>query len=95
MPYVCDSFSFSAAANQDPIAIIMGPTFASGAGVSNALLDAHERLTREKARGGDGPLADELDTSFKLLLLLNALDVKLLHNSVQKLGKYVRTKWLY
>ena len=68
----------------------MGPTFASGAGVSNALLDAHERLTREKARGEDGTLADELDTSFKLLLLLNALDVKLLHNSVQKLGKYVR-----
>ena len=90
--YVFDPFLCYSAANQDPIAVIMGPTFASSAGVSNALLDAHERLTREKARGGDGPLADELDTSFKLLLLLNALDVKLLHNSVQKLGKYVRTK---
>lgn len=67
----------------------MGPTFASTAGVSNALLDAHERLTQEKARGGEGTLAEELDASFRLLLLLNALDVRLLHNSVQKLGKYV------
>lgn len=88
--YVCVALcACPSAANQDPIAVIMGPTFASSAGVSNALLDAHERLTREKARG-DGTLADELDASFKLLLLLNALDVRLLHNSVQKLGKCVR-----
>ena len=88
-PYVCVALcACPSAANQDPIAVVMGPTFASSAGVSNALLDAHERLTREKARG-DGSLADELDASFKLLLLLNALDVRLLHNSVQKLGKYV------
>ena len=78
-------------ANQDPIATIMGPAYASLSGGEaagkNALIEAHENLERERARGNTGPHVDELDTSFKLLLLLNTLDTKLLHQSVQKIGK--------
>ena len=78
--YVCKCIG-----NQDPIGIIMGPAFATtSSGVSNAVLEAHKALSREQARGKDG---GNLDSRFRLLLLLNALDTKLLHNSVQKLGK--------
>jgi len=78
-------------ANQDPIATIMGPAYASlnssTGGGKNVLIEAHENLERERARGNTGPHVDELDSSFKLLLLLNTLDTKLLHLSVQKIGK--------
>ena len=78
-------------ANQDPIATIMGPAYASlnsaGGIGKNVLIEAHENLERERARGNTGAHVDELDTSFKLLLLLNTLDTKLLHQSVQKIGK--------
>ena len=83
--------SYCPLANQDPIATIMGPAYASlngtGSGGKNALIEAHENLERERARGNTGPHVDELDTYFKLLLLLNTLDTKLLHQSVQKIGK--------
>ena len=81
-----------ALANQDPIAVIMGPAFALVSGVpgqSNTLLEIHERLSREKAMGGGGGKTDELDSSFRLLLLLNNLDLKMLHSSIKQLGKYV------
>lgn len=77
-------------ANQDPIATIMGPAFASVGGVpgkSNTLLEIHERLAREKAMGNEGGNTDELDSSFRLLLLLNNLDIKMLHSSVKEMGK--------
>ena len=86
-------------ANQDPIATIMGPAYASLNATSsagkNALIEAHENLERERARGNTGPHVDELDTYFKLLLLLNTLDTKLLHQSVQKIGKWVIKLVLY
>ncbi len=77
-------------ANQDPIATIMGPAFASVGGVpgkSNTLLEIHERLAREKAMGNEGGSMDELDSSFRLLLLLNHLDLEMLRSSVQQMGK--------
>lgn len=80
-------------ANTDPLAIMMGPAFASVSGVpggSNPLLEVHERLTRERARGNEGETTDEMDSSFRLLLLINSLDLKLLHSSVKELGKGVR-----
>jgi hypothetical protein len=80
-------------ANQDPIGTIMGPGFASTgseSGGATTLLEVHERLTREKLAGREGPNMDELDSSFRLLLLLNSLDLSLLHSSVQQLGKEVR-----
>lgn len=70
----------------------MGPAFASVGGVpgkSNTLLEIHERLAREKALGNEGGSTDELDSSFRLLLLLNNLDIKMLHSSVQEMGKLV------
>ena len=69
---------------------MMGPAFASVSGVpggSNTLLEVHERLTRERARGNEGETMDEMDSSFRLLLLINSLDLKLLHSSVKELGK--------
>ena len=71
----------------------MGPAFASVGGVpgkSNTLLEIHERLAREKAMGNEGGSTDDLDSSFRLLLLLNNLDIKMLHSSVKQMGKYVK-----
>lgn len=71
----------------------MGPAYASLNGTAgttggkNALIEAHENLERERARGNTGPYVDELDNKFRLLLSLNTLDTKLLHQSVQKIGK--------
>ena len=79
-------------ANQDPVATIMGPGFASVGGVpggTNTLLEVHERLARERARGAEGKTGDELDSSFRLMLLINNLDVKMLHSSVKQMGKWV------
>ena len=59
----------------------------SESGGATTLLEVHERLTREKLAGREGPNMDELDSSFRLLLLLNSLDLSLLHSSVQQLGK--------
>jgi hypothetical protein len=75
-------------ANEDPVGKIMGPAYASTSGVSKALLEAHEHLSRERMKGNGE--AAQLDSSFRLLLVLNALDVKLLHSSVEKMGKEIR-----
>ena len=56
-------------------------------GGATTLLEVHERLTREKLAGREGQNMDELDSSFRLLLLINSLDLSLLHTSVQQLGK--------
>lgn len=85
-------FFLSAVANQDPVAVIMGPAFASVGGLpggNNTLLEVHKQLARERALGGEGESADELDSSFRLMLLINSLDLKLLHSSVKQMGKYV------
>ena len=58
-------------------------------GGATTLLEVHERLTREKLVGREGQNMDELDSSFRLLLLLNSLDLSLLYSSVQQLGKWV------
>lgn len=75
-------------ANQDPIATILGAAFSSHDSVpgTTTLLEVHELLSRERARGGDVS-ADELDSSFRLLLLLNSLDLKLLHSSIKRMGQ--------
>jgi hypothetical protein len=68
----------------------MGPAFASVGGIpgkSNTLLEIHEQLAREKAMGNEGGKSDELDSSFRLLLLLNNLDLKMLQSSVKQMGK--------
>ena len=85
---VCVFFFLNCVANQDPIATIMGAAFSSHGEVpgTTTLLEVHELLARERARGGEMS-ADELDSSFRLLLLLNSLDLKLLHSSVKKMGQ--------
>ena len=85
--HLCVLVLVSSTANEDPVGKIMGPAYASTSGVSKALLEAHEHLSRERMKGNGE--AAQLDSSFRLLLVLNALDVKLLHSSVEKMGKYV------
>ena len=69
----------------------MGPAFASVGSApvgSSMLLEVHERLAREKARGGDGEEAtDELDSAFRLMLYLNSLDLMLLQSSIKDIGQ--------
>lgn len=77
-------------ANQDPVSNVMGPGYASVGGAvggANALLEVHERLAREKARGDEGKASDELDSSFRLMLLINDWDSRMLQSSVKQMGK--------
>ena len=86
---VCSSYC-SLLANPDPVASIMGPAYADAGDHSQrskTLLEVHQRLARAKERGDEGGAMDELDSSFRLLLLLNSLDLQLLHSSVKQLGQ--------
>ena len=75
-------------ANPDPTAVIMGPGYSqASSGGSNTLLEIHERLAREMAKGRSGDSVDKLDSSFRLLLLINDLDIKMLHSSVKQMGQ--------
>ncbi|XP_032241492.2 outer dynein arm-docking complex subunit 2 [Nematostella vectensis] len=74
--------------NSDPIALIMGPAYAQISSSDNALLKAHEDLN--KARADSAENADELDSKFRLMLLLNQLDMQLMHSSVEQIAKEVR-----
>ena len=77
-------------ANPDPVASIMGPAYADvgdTTGSSKTLLEVHERLARAKERGDELGAMDDLDSGFRLLLLLNSLDLQLLHASVKQLGE--------
>ena len=74
------------------MAIVMGPAYASagsGPGQSNMLLEVHEQLAREKARGDEGAATDELDSAFRLMLYLNSVDLKLLQSSIKDIGQWV------
>lgn len=67
--------------------MIMGPEYSQAGGISdptNTLLEVHERLARNREMGDS---ADNLDASFRLLVLLNDIDVKLLYSLVKQLGK--------
>jgi hypothetical protein len=71
-------------ANPDPVACIIGSSYPKDG--NKALMDAHNQLTREKAKGNDS--ID--DSSFRLLLLINNLDIQLMQSSLKQLGKEVR-----
>lgn len=63
----------------------MGPAYASINTSDNALLKAHEDLN--KARSDAAENVDELDSKFRLMLLLNQIDMQLMHSSVEKIAK--------
>ena len=69
----------------------MGPGYGGdggGGGGEATLLETHERLVRERARDGvDSASVEDLDNTFRLLLLLGSLDVKLLQTSVKEIGR--------
>eukprot|EP00794_Sanderia_malayensis_P017757 gene17757-19530_t len=74
--------------NRDPMSRIMGPAFAKVGSNDNALLKAHESIAKARADGLED--VDELEQSFRLLLLINQLDVQLLHSSLKDIAKDVR-----
>ena len=71
--------------NRDPVANIMGPAFAQVSSTDNALLKAHEALVKARADAAEN--VDELDSAFRLMLLINQMDVQLLHTSVENMAK--------
>ena len=54
---------------------------------ATSLMASHHR---EKAQGNTGQSVEELDTGFQLLLLLNSIDLQIMHSSVKQLGRAVR-----
>ena len=75
---------FEFAANRDPLGKIMGPAFIQVSTNSNALLKAHETLVKSQRNESD---VDELENRFRLMLLINQLDVQLLSSSVEHMAK--------
>uniref|UniRef100_A0A6Q2YL56 Outer dynein arm docking complex subunit 2 n=1 Tax=Esox lucius TaxID=8010 RepID=A0A6Q2YL56_ESOLU len=70
-------------ANRDPVAKMLGPSFATVEGEDSSVL----RLL-EKVREGD--LAKETETQVRLLILLQQLDTHLLSNSLKQISQEVR-----
>jgi len=75
-------------ANRDPMELIMGPAFAKVDSNDDALLKAHEMVSKARADGSED--TTDLENSFRLLLLINQLDIKLLHSSLKDIAKDVR-----
>lgn len=67
------------------MALIMGPAFTKVDNNDDALLKAHEMVSKSRADGSED--ATELESSFRLLLLINQLDIKLLHSSLKDIAK--------
>ncbi|XP_028392916.1 armadillo repeat-containing protein 4-like [Dendronephthya gigantea] len=72
-------------ANRDPLDNIMGPAFATVSKNDNALLKAHEALSKTENSGNE-----ELESRFRLMLLINQLDLQLLSSSVDHMAKETR-----
>ncbi|XP_032872079.1 outer dynein arm-docking complex subunit 2 [Amblyraja radiata] len=70
-------------ANRDPIAKILGPSFATVEGEDSSML----RLLEKVKKGSEEPLAE---VQMKLFLLLQQLDMQLLNTSLQKISQEVR-----
>ncbi|XP_065051590.1 outer dynein arm-docking complex subunit 2-like isoform X3 [Rhopilema esculentum] len=75
-------------ANRDPMALIMGPAFAKVDNNDDALLKAHEMVSKARADGSEDTA--EIEDRFRLLLLINQFDIKLLHSSLKDIAKDVR-----
>ena len=63
----------------------MGPAFLQVSTNDNALLKAHETLV--KAQSTNSEDVEELENRFRLMLLINQLDVQLLSSSVEHMAK--------
>ena len=74
------------AANRDPLGKIMGPAFIQVSTNDNALLKAHETLLKSQTSGNASEV-EELENRFRLMLLINQLDVQLLSSSVEHMAK--------
>ena len=76
-------------ANRDPLGKIMGPAFIQVSTNDNALLKAHETLLKSQNSGSESDM-EELENRFRLMLLINQLDVQLLSSSVEHMAKETR-----
>ena len=79
------TFTFFSA-NRDPLGKIMGPAFIQVSTNDNSLLKAHETLLKSQ-NSGDESAVEELENRFRLMLLINQLDVQLLSSSVEHMAK--------
>ncbi|KAK6492254.1 armadillo repeat-containing protein 4-like [Huso huso] len=70
-------------ANRDPVAKILGPSFATVEGEDTSML----RLLDKVKEGGEG---HEAELKMKMLLLLQQLDMQLLNNSLKQMSQEVR-----
>ena len=90
LPDILPSFlnyhsKFCFSANQDTLSKIMGPAFTQVSTNDNALLKAHETLV--KSRNSSSDELEELENRFRLMLLINQLDLQLLSSSVEHMAK--------
>lgn len=76
---------FTSSENQDPVSLVMGPAYAQIDTSDNALLKAHEDLRKAQADSAEN--VDELDSKFRLMVLLNQIDLQLMQSSVVKIAK--------
>ena len=78
-------FLFLPSENRDPMAVIMGPAFTKVQNSDNALLKANEMIAKARSDGSEN--VAELENSFRLLLLINQLDIQLLHSSLEGISR--------
>lgn len=64
----------------------MGPAFIQVSANDNGLLKAHETLLKSQ-NSGDKNDVEDLENRFRLMLLINQLDVQLLASSVEHMAK--------
>lgn len=64
----------------------MGPAYTQVSTNDNALLKAHETLVKSQSSGNEEQI-EELENRFRLMLLINQLDVQLLSSSVEHMAK--------
>ncbi|KAG9340126.1 hypothetical protein JZ751_022052, partial [Albula glossodonta] len=69
-------------ANRDPIAKILGPSFATVEGEDASVLRLLEKVTEDVSK--------ETEVTMKLLLLIQQLDTQLLSNSLKQISREVR-----
>lgn len=64
----------------------MGPAYIQVSMNNNALLKAHETLVKSQSSGNESEV-DELENRFRLMLLINQLDVQLLSSSIEHMAR--------
>ena len=74
--------------NRDPVVNVMGPAYAKVSSTdSDSILQAHADIAKAREDGAEN--VEELENRFRLVLLINNIDMALLQSSVETIAKYV------